>query len=322
MATTLRDLRGSMTTDSPLAPLLAKGYTPNFDPDAWHVMQERDNALIRDDILHGYASKTFVYEFEIQGKKVRGVSVIGARELATQYKGIKHRMLATTEKRGSLFVFRSFDPLNITTQVLPELADEDDYYECIVEISDIKTGNSLQCRKKETRFERRRDGTPYARPHYDVIAESKAFRNGVLSILPQNVIKDFETRCIASGGASKEQTIDQLRAGVIAHAVKHAVEIDRREVFGLGYAEIVGLSAATKGGKDAFMESAKALGLLHDSEIESAAASGATRTKQPDWQPTEQEIAEIAAREQAEAQEPVPAQPARPRSRANSGSME
>jgi hypothetical protein len=27
-----------------------------FDPDAWHVMDERDNALVADEILHGAGS--------------------------------------------------------------------------------------------------------------------------------------------------------------------------------------------------------------------------------------------------------------------------
>ena len=41
--------------------------TGGFDVDAWHVMEERDNALIADEILHGPGSSTFVYNFEIKG---------------------------------------------------------------------------------------------------------------------------------------------------------------------------------------------------------------------------------------------------------------
>lgn len=321
MATTnISELRNNMmSSDSPLSPLLAKGYTPSFDPDAYHVMQERDNALIRDEILHGYASKSFVYKFDIQGKPVTGISVIGARELATQYKGIKHRLVATVEKRGALFIFRSFEPINITTQVLPELADEDDYYECIVEISDIKTGNSLQCRKKESKVERRRDGSGYSRPHYDVIAESKAFRNGVLSILPQNVIKDFEKKCLSAGESSQEQTIDQLRASVIAHAAKYAVTLERREVFGLAYAEIIGLGNAAKGGKEAFIESAQALGLVSKGgeETQDDSKADATETVQKNEQQRNPD-----AKEQAQAtQQAAPAQRTRSRS-SSAGSMD
>ena len=39
-------------------------------------MQERDNALIRDELLHGAASDAFVYSFDIKGKNVTGVSVV------------------------------------------------------------------------------------------------------------------------------------------------------------------------------------------------------------------------------------------------------
>lgn len=323
-ATSIAELRNNlMSNESPLSPLLAKGYTPSFDPDAYHVMQERDNALIRDEILHGYASKAFVYEFEIQGKKVRGVSVVGARELATQYKGIKHRLVATVEKRGALFIFRSFEPINITTQVLPELADEDDYYECIVEISDIKTGNSLQCRKKESKVERRRDGTPYIRPHYDVIAESKAFRNGVLSILPQNVIKDFEAKCLQAGNASQEETIDQLRAKVVAFGAKYAITLDRKAVFGLSFAEILGLGNAAKSGNDAFLESAQALGLVSRNSEDPQTGSETGETKKQDGGMTDDEKKAAVEGEKAESagQQAAPAQRTRSRNSANA-SME
>lgn len=316
--TSISELRNTMLAgaESPLSPFLGKGYTPSFDPDAYHVMQERDNALIRDEILHGYASRAFVYEFDIKGTKVRGVSVIGARELATQYKGIKHRIVATVEKRGSLFVFRSFDPISITTQVLPELADEDDYYECIVEISDIKTGNSIQCRKKETRFERRRDGGLFARPHYDVIAESKAFRNGVLAVLPQSVIKDFEKRCLDAGSAAQEKTIGQMRDAVIQFAASKAIALDRAAVNSLSFTEINGLGAAARESLDAFRAALSAMGML--SEPAGAANAGPPPHGMP-REGTEQtrllEIAEAQAEQQQD-------EPPRRQRQARSGETE
>jgi hypothetical protein len=75
-----------------------------FDVDAWHVMEERDNALVADEILHGPGSSTFVYQFEIKGTAVAGISVIGARHLANHYKGLKHRLVAAQQKTGALFV--------------------------------------------------------------------------------------------------------------------------------------------------------------------------------------------------------------------------
>lgn len=248
---------------SPLEDLLSRP-TRAFDPDAWHVMQERDTALIRDQILHGYASKEFVYAFEIGGKKVTGISVVGARELASQYGGIKSRIMATVEKRGAMFIFRQFSPMSIEVRTIRELESETDFYECVVEISDIKTGNSIEVRKKENRLEQRSSGKGggwYERPHYDVIAESKAYRNGVLAILPQNVISEFETRSLNAGNTSKEKTIDQVREGIIAFSTKNGLHINRNEIMKLGFAEISGLRESAKDITE-FKRAAESLGLL------------------------------------------------------------
>lgn len=233
-----------------------------FNPDAWHAMQQRDDQLIRDSILHGYAGKEYVYKFRIAGQEVTGVSVIGARELASHYGGIKHRIVASVDKTGSLFVFKSHEPLNIQASIIPQLADEDDFYEVVIEIADIKTGNSIQVRKKETKTEKRQNGSLYARPHYDVIAESKAYRNGVLSIIPQSVIKEFEARALRAGNSSGEKTIDQLREGAIAFGVKNGISIDRQAMSSLSYAEIYGLGAAAIVGAKEFRESAESLGII------------------------------------------------------------
>lgn len=272
-------LRAAATRTTSAAPefenLLQRSVRSTFDPAAWHAMQERDNQLIRDQVLHGYASKDFVYSFNIQGKTVTGVSVVGARELASEYGGIKARIVATVEKRGALFIFRTFTPLSIETRRLPELSGDDDFYECVLEVQDIKTGNSIEVRKKETRQEKRRDGSTYERPHYDVIAESKAFRNGVLSVLPQNVVIDFEKRCLAAGNKSDEKTIDQLRDGVIAFAAKSGIGLDRKAVAGLSYAEINGLGSAAKEGLDAFKGALLALGVVQGQDRQEDAGSGA-----------------------------------------------
>ena len=309
-----------------LNPLLAQPHYGRFDPDAWHVMQERDNALIRDELLHGAASNAFVYSFDIKGKNVTGVSVVGARELASQYKGIKSRIVATIEKRGSLFIFRTFTPLSIETRVLHELADEDDFYECVMEVSDIKTANSIEVRKKESRTEKKRDGTSYERPHYDVICESKAFRNGVLSVLPQSVIREFKERCLKAGNASQEVTIQQRRAAAGAHAAKNGIALDRAALEGLTYDELTGLGSAAAQGLEQFKRSAMALGLIAGANPDTGelpppaaapappaapAVAAATTARAPapppdqgpddDWAPSPAQQAAIAAREQAEA---------------------
>ena len=40
--------------------LIARPVVSGFNAEAYHVMQERDNALIRDEIMHGSSSKAFV----------------------------------------------------------------------------------------------------------------------------------------------------------------------------------------------------------------------------------------------------------------------
>lgn len=260
---TVAQLRGPSSNESSgFMELLARPVSGGFDPDAWHVMQERDNALIRDEIMHGYASKAFVYQFNIKGTAVTGISVVGARELASQYKGIKARIVATIEKRGALFIFRTFTPLSIETRHIPELEMDDDFYECVMEVSDIKTGNSIEVRKKESRSERKRDGGLFERPHYDVIAESKAFRNGVLAVLPQSVIKDFQAKCLAAGNTSNEVTIQQRRDAASTYATKNGMALDRQRLNQLSFADLDGLAGAFSQGLDAFKRAANALGLI------------------------------------------------------------
>jgi hypothetical protein len=253
--TTLDELRQSQSPSAFRAPA-------TFDPAAWHAMQERDATLIRDQLLHGVTDDKWVYSFDVKGKKVEGVSVIGARHLASQYGGIKSRIVASVDKAGSLFIFKSFEPLQIVAQRIFELEDVDDFYEVVMEIQDIKTGNSIQVRKKEEKTERRRDGSRFERPHYDVIAESKAFRNGVLALLPQDVVRAFMLRAKQSSKVAEEKTIDQLRAGVLAFAARSAIPLDRPSVESLTYEQIWGLGSAARGTKMEFRAAAEALGLM------------------------------------------------------------
>jgi hypothetical protein len=280
MAANLNELRaGAHRNDSPLSDLLNRPVR-SFDPDAYHVMQARDEQLIRDSVLHGTIIKDYVYSFNIKGTKVTGISVVGARQLACEYKGIKSRIVGSAEKTGSMFVFRSFDPMSIHVQHIPELADEGDYYECILEISDIKTGNSIQVRKKELKVERKSDGGTFARPHYDVIAESKAFRNGVLAIIPQAVIAEFEKKALAAGNGSQERTMDQLRDSLIAFATKNGIAVDRAAVTQLTYAELMGIGSASKESVKAFESACVASGIADDREQAQPAIDPATGENQ------------------------------------------
>ncbi len=264
------------TAESPKESILQDLLNRPFDPDAWHAMDERDNQLIKDEVLHGASSRAFIYEFPMEGKSVTGVSVVGARELASQYKGIKSRIVATVEKKGPMFLFRTFTPLSIDVRTIHELEAEDDFYECVMEVSDIKTGNSIEVRKQEMRMEKKRDGSGYfERKHYSVIAEAKAFRNGVLSLLPQSVILDFKKRCLAAGNASQEETIDQIRTKVLTFGAKNSVSISRSALSALSYAEISGLGGAARESLDAFKRAAQALNLTGGADLGAGSASAA-----------------------------------------------
>jgi hypothetical protein len=211
-----------------------------------------------------------------------GLHVVEAQVLAA----VPHaRIVATVEKRGALFIFRTFTPLSIETRRLPELSGDDDFYECVLEVQDIKTGNSIEVRKKETRPEKRRDGSTYERPHYDVIAESKAFRNGVLSVLPQNVVIDFEKRCLAAGNKSDEKTIDQLRDGVIAFAAKSGIGLDRKAVAQLSFAEISGLGSAAREGLDSFKGALLALGVVAGQDAGGGEDGDEPKARKPEPKP-------------------------------------
>ena len=94
-----------------------------FDVDAWHVIEERDDALIEDEILGGRGSSKFVYNFEITpGTMVTGVSVVGASHLANHYGGLQHRIVASMQKVGSLFTFTAYPaegiPMDVNTKII------------------------------------------------------------------------------------------------------------------------------------------------------------------------------------------------------------
>ncbi len=240
-----------------------------FDPEAWHVINDRDNSLIADEILNGAGSSKFVYQFNLAGTNVTGISVVGARHLASSYGGIKHRMIASTLKRGSLFTFTSYpsdgSPMRVSAQVIPELADEDDFYSALVEIVDVKKGNSVQVEHSETRQEKRRDGSRYDRPHYQKIAQAKAYRNGILSVIPQDVQLEWKEQMLRLGKSDvvTKSVIAEKRAGVLQFAAAKGIPVDRHAVEGLTMEQIAGLAEAART-KDAaqFTNAAAALGLI------------------------------------------------------------
>ena len=102
-----------------------------------------------------------------RAKTVTGISVIGAKHLANHYGGLKHRIVAIEAKdRRRYSPSQAIRPKRIPmtvrhVNVMPELEDEEDFFPPFARCTDIKTGNSIQIERRETRFEYRRDGGPY-----------------------------------------------------------------------------------------------------------------------------------------------------------------
>lgn len=242
--------------------------------EIFHVMDQRDEALIADEVLHGPKSGVFVYNFNISGKDVAGISVRGAAHLARHYGGLKHRLVATVTKTGPLFMFKSYPsegiPMSVHCSLVPELAEEEDFYEAVVEVTDIKTGNTRQVAKSEKRHEKRRDGSAYDRPNYTTIAESKAYRNAVLSLVPQDVQEIFKKECIKLGKSVDitASIIDEKRTSVIKFAAAKGIALQRDAVSDLDWNQISGLSEAAKESVEAFRASAEALNLIEGKLIE------------------------------------------------------
>jgi hypothetical protein len=238
-----------------------------FDLDVLHVMDERDNSLIADEVLSGAGSDRFVYHFSINGTEVSGISVVGARHLANHYHGLRHRLVGYVQKIGSLFEYRAFPSDgfagDIQPRVLHELADQPDYYSIVCEVTDIKTGNSVQVECREERVGYSRDGSPYDKPNYQKIAQSKAYRNAVLSLIPQDVQLRWKAEMlkIKKGADITASVIDEKRRNVLRFAAQHGLALERRAVEHLGLDQITGLGDAARVSEAAFVNSARSLGL-------------------------------------------------------------
>ncbi|MCB0085282.1 MAG: hypothetical protein KDE47_30290, partial [Caldilineaceae bacterium] len=214
-----------------------------FDPDVYAVMEKRDDKLIADNIRYGVSSDIFVYKFPMDGKEVAGITIDGAEHLARHYGGLKHRIVASCHKFGATFKFQSYDPFDVKATIIQELAAQPDYYEVLVELIDTHTGNSRQVTKQEFRMEKRKNSNDYfERKHYTTIAESKAYRNAVLSLVPKDVQEEFKQKCIAHGQSEDigSSVIDAKRDRCIRYATKHGIAIDRKVNEGLAWEQLSG----------------------------------------------------------------------------------
>ncbi|MDD2878770.1 MAG: hypothetical protein PHZ23_16250 [Acidiphilium sp.] len=296
-----------------------------FDPEAFHVLNERDNALIADEVMNGSGSSKFVYQFAISGTNVTGISVVGARHLATEYGGLRHRMVASTRKIGALFTFTSYpadgSPMRVSCSVIPELASEDDFYSSLVEVEDIKLGNTVQMEASETREEKRRDGTKWERPHFQKIAQAKAYRNAILALIPQDVQLAWKDKMLSLGKNEvvTKSVIAEKRSGVMQFAAAKGIPVDRHAIDALTMDQIAGLSEAART-KDAalFVNAAAALGLVQITEAETttqaeppkqtrkAPPKAAQREEPPPYDPETGEVERPAARAAAPQAAPQP----------------
>lgn len=251
-------------------------------------MEKRDESLIEQEILNGSGSAKFVYQFPLQGSTVSGISVVGARHLAYHYGGLQHRMIASIEKRGALFVYTTYPHdgggMKVETSYLHDLADEDDFYGVLIEMTDQKKGNRIQVEKRETRTERKRDGGTFERPHFQVIAQSKAYRNAVLALVPQDVQlqwKEAQMR-LGKGEVVTASLADEKRAGVLRYAAAQGIAINRQGLEALTLDQITGLGDAARGegGKAGFLRSAVALGIVTVAEVVDGGGAAAPQAAQ------------------------------------------
>lgn len=252
------------------------GYMP-MDLDMLHAMEKRDEGLIADEILRGGSSEAFTYSFRMSDKTVSGVTVVGARHLASHYGKLKHRLVASIDKKGPRFVFTTYpgpnaQALAVNVASIEDMAHEPDFYTVIVEIQDISTGLTEQTEITEDRMEKKsrkgkKDDEPdefFERPHYRRIAQSKAFRNAVLNILPQDIIQKFKAQSLDTRNNIDltRDLMEERRDGILRFATKNAIPINRIALAGLDMVQINGLADAVSVNLDAFKHALAVVGCV------------------------------------------------------------
>jgi hypothetical protein len=295
-----RNRQQTRSVDGLLSQVIDRTVSSGFDPDFFAAMNERDDELIRQEVLNGAGSSKYVYSFKLAGSQVTGISVIGARELAAKYGGIKHRLVSSVFKDGTLMVVEQYDPMDVRVTNNEALASIPDYYKVVIEMVDLKNQNTVMVEKREAVREKRSAGTRqqdpslseyYDRPHYDTIARSKAYRDAVLSLIPQNVIIEWKEEMLKlnKGDVLTANVLEEKRSAVVRFATAKAIPVDRQAVAALTMEQIAGLSdAAREGNLAQFNAAAHALGILLAVE---GPASGTTAPAKQQQKPATQEKA-------------------------------
>lgn len=246
----------------------AGAKSPVFSVEAYHAMEQRDIALVADELEHGATSSIFVYSFPMDGKTITGVSVIGARHLVAFHGGIKHRIVGSLDKRGSRCTMMTYPhadtPMAVQILDRPEWENMDDWYRVIVEMVDTKTGNSIQVTHEESAWDYPKNKPKFKRPHYTKICESKAYRNAALAIIPQDVVQKFKERAVENKN-NRDLTADIIqdrRDGLLTHAVTKGIAVDRQAINRLSNAQLDGLMSAAQTSQESFQRSLEALNVL------------------------------------------------------------
>jgi hypothetical protein len=258
--------------------VLNRAASGGFDPDVYYVMAGRDDTLVEQEIMHGAGSSKFVYQFKIAGTEVDGISVVGARHLAAHCGGLRHRLVSSVSKIGALHVFTTYPGpdgvgMSVNTTVVPMLGSEPDYYEVVIEMTDVTNGNAIQQRARESKVEFRRDGTSYERPHFDKIADAKAYRNAVLALVRQDVLVRWKTEMLKLGRSDTitSSVLEEKRSGVLRYAARSGIPLERAAIEALTMDQIAGLADAAREGKQpAFVAAARGLALLSPEDRTSA----------------------------------------------------
>ena len=263
----LPGLRGPTTID------MFKNASGGFDAEAYFVMDKRDNQLIADEIMHGAGSPVFVYNFKIKGKEITGISAIGARHLASHYGRLKHRIVSSIQKTGALHTVISYPsdtmPMAVNVAQILDLRDEPDYYAVLIEVTDLHTGNVIQVEQRESRLEYRDDGSSWDKPHFVKVAQSKAYRNAVLGLMPQDFVLKWKLEMLKlqKGELITESVIDQKRKGILSYTAKEGIPLLRSAINELTMDQIAGLSdAAKEKDRGKFTEALEALSLIERKE--------------------------------------------------------
>jgi len=134
------------------------------DAELYLAMEKRDEGQIVA-ALEGRYLEDFVYEMEVSGRKVTGLSWIGIQEASREYGGIECKLLEE----------RSTDLHIIVT----------------IEAKDIKTGSVRIGRSKQPHRMKLKSGKFVTDDFCDVKAISKAQRNAIRQLLPQTLLKQW-----------------------------------------------------------------------------------------------------------------------------------